>query len=258
MWEKELSFGVDLAPEVARSRIRSSVARPGTAPLDSPLEEYTFDSEREGVVYAPAAVGDAPPPPQDFAPTVAIQSPVSGFSFPTGMSISFQGTATDTEDGNIAASLVWTSNRDGQIGVGAGFTKILSNGNHIITASLTDSGGNTASASVSISVGSSSTASTVQASSITYAMQGTRLLYTVKVVNEFGGPVSGATVEVDLLEWVFSGDLWISTATSDSQGNAHFVLDPADLGCYVTDVRNIVASGLTFVPGTPSNNFCNF
>src|SRR5262249_7147394 len=44
MWEKELSLGSTLSPEVARTRIRNSVSRPGTAPLDSPLAEYTFDN----------------------------------------------------------------------------------------------------------------------------------------------------------------------------------------------------------------------
>ena len=119
-----------------------------------------------------------------------------------------------------------------------------------------DSGGNPGSASTSISVGSSSTPTKVQVSSVTYAMQGTTLLYTVKLVNEFGGPVTNAAVSVDLVEWLFTGNLWISNGTSNSQGNAQFQLPNADLGCYVTSVRSVVADGLTWVPGTPSNNFC--
>jgi subtilisin family serine protease len=256
MWEKELGLGLNLSPEAARTRIRNNVARRGTAPLDSPVEEYSFDNEREGVIWAPAAVGDSPPPPEDRPPAVSIVSPATGSSFPAGTNITFQGTAIDPEDGNIAASLLWTSSRDGQIGTGASFTRTLSSGGHVITASIVDSGGNIGSASSSVTVGSTPT--TVQAQSITYALVGTKLFYTVKVVNEFGGPVAGATVEVDLYEYLFSGALWISTTTTNSQGNAQFQLDPADLGCYVTAVRSIVATGLTFVPGTPSNNFCNF
>jgi subtilisin family serine protease len=259
MWEKELSLGLSLSPEVARTRIRNNVDRVGTAPIDSPLEEYTFDGEREGVIWAPAAVGDAPPPSQDMPPVVSILSPTTGSSFSAGASINFQATATDPEDGNIAASLVWTSSRDGQIGTGGSFTRTLSNGNHVITASLADSGGNIRSASTSISVGSSSTPTKVQVSSVTYATQGTtKLLYTVSLVNEFGGPVAGATVTVDLYEYLFTGNLWFSTTTSDSQGKAQFQLDPADIGCYVTAVENVVANGLTWVPGTPSNDFCLF
>jgi subtilisin family serine protease len=258
MWEKELSAARNLAPEFARTQIRNSVDRIGTAPLDAPVEEYTFDGEREGVIWAPAALGEAPPPPQDFPPVITIISPVNGSSVSSGTNITFQGTAVDPEDGNLAPNLVWTSDKDGPIGTGAGFTRTLTNGIHIITASITDSGGNPASANSSITVGSTSNPTQVRASSITYSMPGTTLFYTVKVVNEFGTPVAGASVEVDLYEYIFSGSLWISTTTTNSQGNAQFQLPNADFGCYVTAVRNIVATGLTFIPGTPSNNFCNF
>jgi subtilisin family serine protease len=258
MWEKEVSLGLTLAPETARARIRNNVDRLGTAPLDSPLDEYTFDGEREGVIWAPAAVGDELPPPQDVPPLVSIVSPSTGSSFSAGANIVFQGTATDPEDGNIASSLVWTSSKDGQIGTGTSFTRTLTNGNHTITASLTDSGGNPASASTSITVGASSTPTQVRAASITYSQPGTTLFYTVKLVNEFGAPVQGATVSVDIMEWLFTGWIWISSTTTNNQGNAQFQLLNADIGCYVTSVRSVTASGLTFVGGTPSNNFCNF
>ena len=136
--------------------------------------------------------------------------------------------------------------------------RALTNGNHTITASVTDSGGNTASATSDVTVGSTSNPTTVQANSITYSLQGTTLNYKVHVVNEFGGAVAGASVEVDLYEYLFTGTLWIGTTTSNAQGDAQFQLLNADVGCYVTAVRNIVATGLTFVPGTPSNNFCLF
>jgi hypothetical protein len=247
---------LSLAPENARSRIRNSAARPGTAPLDSPLEEYTFDGEYEGVIDAPAAVGDRPPTPPDLPPDLSIVSPITGSSFSAGASISFEATATDAEDGNIAASVVWTSSRDGQIGTGANFARTLSNGSHTITASVEDSGENRRSASVSITVGVSSTPTTVQVSSVTYALQGTTLVTTVKLVDEFGAPVAGAQVRAALMEWVFTGYEWMSNGVTNSQGNFQFQLLNADLGCYVTSVEDVVASGLTWIRGTPSNNFC--
>jgi hypothetical protein len=256
MWEKELSLGLNLAPENARTRIRDNAIRRGTAPLDSLLEEYTFDLEREGVIWAPAALMEAPPPPVDASPTVTITSPANSSSFPSGAQITFAATATDPEDGDIAGSLQWTSDRDGQIGAGAGFTRTLSNGNHIITTSLVDSGGNPAGASVAISVGASQTPTTVQVQSVTYSFQGTTLHYTVKLVNEFGGPVSGASIRVSLYEWVYTGWLWFSNGVTDVQGNAHFQLNNADFGCYTTLAENVVAPGLTWIPGTPSNNYC--
>jgi subtilisin family serine protease len=256
MWQKELNSGLNLSPESARTRIRNNVDRLGTAPLDSPTEEYTFDGQREGVIWAPSALGISPPPPPDVPPTVFIQSPANGSSFASGATISFQGTATDPENGNIASSLVWISSKDGPIGTGAGFARTLTNGNHVITASVTDSGGNTSSATTSVSVGSSSNPTQVMVNSVTYNLQGTTLVYTVKLVNEFGGAVAGANVEVDIMEWLYTGALWISSGTSNAQGNAVFQLPNVDFGCYVTSVRTITGTALNWVGGTPSNNFC--
>jgi subtilisin family serine protease len=256
MWEKELSLGLNLSPEVARVRIRNNAIRRGTAPLDSLLAEYTFDGEREGVIWAPSALLDAPPPPVDAPPTLTIVSPVNNANFSSGASIAFSATATDPEDGNIASSLAWTSDRDGNIGTGASFNRTLSNGNHVITASVVDSGGNSRVASVAISVGSSQSPTTLRAGSVTYSFSGTTLHYTVKMVNEFGGPVAGASIRVSLYEWVYTGNLWFSNGVTDSQGNAHFQLLNADFGCYVTGVENASAPGLTWIPGTPDNNYC--
>ena len=57
MWEKALGLGQTVSPETARSAIRTSASRPGTAPLNAPTSTYTFDGEREGVVSAPGALG---------------------------------------------------------------------------------------------------------------------------------------------------------------------------------------------------------
>jgi subtilisin len=88
-------------------------------------------------------------------PTVNITSPSDGASFASGTSINFAGSASDTEDGNLTSSLVWTSNLDGQIGSGGSFSAVLSDGTHSITASVTDSGGASGSDTVTITVGSS-------------------------------------------------------------------------------------------------------
>ena len=76
------------------------------------------------------------------APAVAIMSPADGATFVSGDLVSFIGTADDIEDGDIAASLQWTSSLDGVIGTTAGFSiSTLNVGNHVITAAVTDSGG---------------------------------------------------------------------------------------------------------------------
>jgi VCBS repeat-containing protein len=74
-------------------------------------------------------------------PTVTITAPADGSTFVDGDPITFTGTASDSEDGNLTASLTWTSSRDGTIGSGGSFTTTaLSPGTHTITASVTDSG----------------------------------------------------------------------------------------------------------------------
>ena len=92
----------------------------------------------------------------DNPPTVSIDNPADGASFSSGASISFSGSASDGEDGNLTGSLVWTSDQDGQIGTGGSFSAVLSDSTHTITASVTDSGGNTGSDSITITVGGGS------------------------------------------------------------------------------------------------------
>jgi hypothetical protein len=103
-----------------------------------------------GVVNAQAAVSGAP---SNTAPTVTISSPANGSSVVTGTTVTFTGSANDTQDGNLSASLTWTSNLQGTIGTGASFSRNdLVVGTHTITASVTDSGGLSGSASVTLTV----------------------------------------------------------------------------------------------------------
>lgn len=86
------------------------------------------------------------------APSVTINSPANYASFESGSSISFSGTASDSEQGDLSSNLVWTSSLSGQIGTGASFSTVLSAGTHTITASATDSGGLSGNASIVITV----------------------------------------------------------------------------------------------------------
>ncbi len=88
-------------------------------------------------------------------PTVRISSPPNGSTYDFGAAITFSGTGTDFNDGDLTGSaLVWTSNQDGQIGTGETFTKKdLSSGVHTITLTATNSQGQSRSAKVTITVG---------------------------------------------------------------------------------------------------------
>ena len=98
-------------------------------------------------------------PAANTAPTVAIISPINDASW-QGSGF-FYGSATDTEDGTISSRLTWTSSIDGALGTGASFNKVLSAGTHVITASVTDSGGLATSKQVSVTVSAANTAPTV-------------------------------------------------------------------------------------------------
>jgi hypothetical protein len=106
-------------------------------------------------------------PSLNTAPTVAISSPSGGTSFAQGTSMTFSGSASDTEDGNLSSRLAWTSSIDGSIGTGSSFARTLSAGTHVITAVVTDSGGFVGSRQITITVTAqpSNTAPTVSIAS---------------------------------------------------------------------------------------------
>jgi hypothetical protein len=87
-------------------------------------------------------------------PVVTITAPADGASFDEAATVSFTATATDDEDGNLAASIAWSSSRDGSLGTlgGTFSTSALSIGTHVITASVTDSALATHSDSITISI----------------------------------------------------------------------------------------------------------
>ena len=91
---------------------------------------------------------------QNSRPVVTITAPASGVSVDEGSIIIFQGTATDTEDGNLSgSSLEWESGFDGSIGTGASLSlDTLSSGTHTITFTATDSQGLSNSASIVVTI----------------------------------------------------------------------------------------------------------
>ncbi len=76
-------------------------------------------------------------------PTATITSPTDEDTFTEGDEITFTGTGTDPEDGQLSGDyLVWSSDNDGEIGTGTSFTiSTLSVNTHTITLTATDHDG---------------------------------------------------------------------------------------------------------------------
>jgi hypothetical protein len=90
----------------------------------------------------------------DNPPVVTITEPDNRSTFMPGESITFTATAMDYEEGDICSDIEWTSDQDGMIGSGCTFnTSSLSENTHVITASVTDSSGNSNSANITVVVG---------------------------------------------------------------------------------------------------------
>ncbi|MEW5938585.1 MAG: S8 family serine peptidase [Chloroflexota bacterium] len=87
----------------------------------------------------------------NIPPLLNITSPLNNSAFTQGDTVTFNGTATDTVDGDLSASIQWQSSINGPLGTGASVsTSTLSLGTHIITARVTDSGGLTSTKTIRI------------------------------------------------------------------------------------------------------------
>src|SRR5439155_6344189 len=84
---------------------------------------------------------------------VLITAPAAGATFDPGAAVTFTVSASDGEDGDLPATIAWTSSRDGGLGTGRAITtSTLSTGTHTITATVTDSGGKTTHTMITITV----------------------------------------------------------------------------------------------------------
>jgi subtilisin family serine protease len=207
-----------------------------------------------GLVDADEAAGSGP---INQAPQVAIANPADGARFDSGAAVSFQGSGTDAEDGNLTSSLSWTSSIDGPLGTGGALTTVLRDGVHTITSSASDSGGRSGSDAITITVAPQATTSTVV--SIGYSRQGGKnrnknLIVTSTVKNSLGQAVSGATVTLVVSNT--NGGSSTMSAVTDSTGRASMTWRNAPLVCYTSVATKVVASGLTWDGATPQNGSC--
>ena len=204
-----------------RTQLQSTAEDLGSSGRDSHYGYGLVDAQRAAV----------PEGPVNNPPGVTISSPADGASFESGATINFAGSANDTEDGDLTASLVWTSNIDGQIGTGGSFSRALSDGKHTITALVTDSGGKTGSASVSITVGtpppSPTLSITVATDKVSYVM-GETVRILGRVTDGSGAGVSGATVTL-IIDAPKGPNLTpVNPPVTDANGNYSFEFTPTN------------------------------
>lgn len=88
----------------------------------------------------------------DAVPALEITAPADGTTLDEGTEVTLTAAASDPEDGDLSNSVAWSSSLDGEIGAGASVASILSVGDHTVTASVTDSRGQSTSASVAVTV----------------------------------------------------------------------------------------------------------
>lgn len=81
-------------------------------------------------------------------PVLEIQQPLNNAIFKHGDSIVLSATALDEEDGDISGNIKWTSDLDGEISS----LQMLSAGQHIITANIMDSGNESVTSRVTITI----------------------------------------------------------------------------------------------------------
>lgn len=110
----------------------------------------------------------------DHFPSITIGAPAINALYTLGDEVTLTGTASDIEDGNLNTTIEWTSSLSGSLGVGSTVsTTTLPGGFHTITASVTDSAGNTVSNTVSITVTSNTASLDIDSLTFsTYSIQG--------------------------------------------------------------------------------------
>jgi hypothetical protein len=172
------------------------------------------------------------------APTVTISTPTNGAVVPAGTSVTFSGSASDSQDGSLTGSVTWRSNIDGQIGTGGSFSRTLSSGTHTITASVSDSGGLTGQKSISVSVGSTSTSTSPSLSVRAYKEKG------LQKADLTWRNLTASTVDI------YRGGSKISTTAND--GSMTDAIDKKGAGSYS---YKVCAAGTTTCTNSATASF---
>lgn len=94
---------------------------------------------RDTGMAAPHTMASVDLPLSINKPVVTINQPQPGSEFSDGSVITLSATATDVEDGDLSADILWHSLLDGELGQGGDLSVTLSPGDHILSATVVDS-----------------------------------------------------------------------------------------------------------------------
>lgn len=137
--------------------------------------------------------------PGNQPPTVSITQPAPAQTVFQGTAVTLAATASDAEDGPLSgAALAWSSSRDGALGTGSPLSvSTLTAGTHTLSVVATDSGGNTGTASVSLTVLPQNAAPTVTITQPTAGQSvtaGTTVTLTGTATDPEDGALTGAAL----------------------------------------------------------------
>jgi len=238
VWAKNPTWSND----AVRTQLQNTADDLGATGWDS---KYGY-----GLVDAVEAAGVETTPPNE-PPTVSITSPADGSIFDSGATILFEGTASDPEDIDLTASLVWTSSIDGQIGIGGNFSTDLSDGTHTITVDVTDSGGETGSASIGITVGTPST-NIMHVSDIYMSLKiagiNVNAISTVTIFDANSNPVEGATVSGTWSGLTNDSDSGVTNADGKVRLQSNKVKNPQSGTTFTFTVDDVTKDGWGYSP----------
>ncbi len=182
---------------------------------------YVYVGSSDDKLYcitAGAADNEPDDEPENTPPTVTISAPTDNASFAEDETITFSAVAVDSEDGALSGdAIVWTSDKDGQVGTGASFiSDSLSIGTHIITVTATDSQGDSGTDTITIRVQEAAKvlAQITSPEDNETVVQGEYITFEGTAAGPDGTVLSG-----DALVWISSLDGQIGTGESFVKNN---------------------------------------
>ena len=149
-------------------------------------------------------------------PTVTITSPETGTTITAGVAVTFVGSATDPEDGDLTGdALVWSSSVDGPLGTGLSVTKNgLTVGPHVVTLTATDAAGLSVSTSITFTINQSPTANITSPTNGATFTFGDAIAFAGTATDDEDGTLTGNS-----LAWSSSADDELGSGTSLSKSD---------------------------------------